>query len=294
MLKIRTISSYVNYQGGDAMKPDGSNLERSFAEGIGYLRRTSRAAIPSLVLLHGVGSNAASFTPLLNALPDHIDAIAWDAPGYGQSAPLDVATPSPRHYADALAKFLEALKLSSVALAGHSLGTLFAGSFARHYPDRVSALALLSPSLGGRVAPGAPLPPGVQSRIDDIVALGPKDFAKKRAPRLVGDPQARPEIVAAVEQAMGSVNLAGYIQAVHALGQGDLLTDAASIRAPAIVAVGTRDQITPPKNAHAVHAALANVAGIHEVPGAGHALPQEEPAVVARLLAHLIESPAHV
>ncbi len=276
------------------MKPDGSNLDCSFAEGIAYLRRRSRAAISSLVLLHGVGSNAASFAALMQALPDGIDAVAWDAPGYGQSAPLDVATPSPRHYADALAKFIDALKLSRVALAGHSLGTLFAASFARHYPDRVGALALLSPSLGSGVVPGAPLPPGVQSRIDDIVALGPEAFAQQRAPRLVGDPQARPEIVTAVEQAMAAVNPTGYVQAVHALGAGDLLTDAALIRAPALVAVGTRDQITPPKNAHAVHAALANAVGIHEVPGAGHALPQEEPAVVARLLAQLIESPAHV
>jgi pimeloyl-ACP methyl ester carboxylesterase len=276
------------------MSPDGSNLDRSFAEGIGYLRRPGSAPRYSLVLLHGIGSNADSFAAMLEALPQGINAIAWDAPGYGQSAPLDIAAPSPRHYADALAKFLDALKLPTVTLAGHSLGALFAGSFARHYPDRVSALALMSPALGYDVMPGAPLPDGVQSRIDEIVELGPEAFARKRASRLVGDPQARPEIVAAVEQAMGSVHPAGYIQAVRALGAGQLLADAAVIHVPSIVAVGTRDQITPPKNAHSLHAALANAVGIHEVPGAGHALPQEEPAVVAGILAQLVESPAHV
>jgi pimeloyl-ACP methyl ester carboxylesterase len=276
------------------MTSERSDLDRDFAEGIGYLRRTGRAAKYPLVLLHGIGSNAGSFTAMLEALPQAIDAIAWDAPGYGQSAPLDIAAPSPRHYADALAKFLDALKLSTVTLAGHSLGALFAGSFARHYPDRVNALALMSPALGYGVVPGAPLPDGVQSRIDEIVELGPKAFARKRASRLVGDPQARPEIVTAVEQAMGSVNPAGYIQAARALGAGQLLADAAAIRAPAIVAVGTRDQITPPKNAHSLYAALANAAGIHEVPGAGHALPQEEPAAVAGILAQMVGSPAHV
>jgi pimeloyl-ACP methyl ester carboxylesterase len=276
------------------MSPDGRNLDREFAEGIGYLRRPGRSAAAPLVLLHGIGSNAGSFAALLEALPQGIDTIAWDAPGYGQSAPLDIATPSPRHYADALAKFLDALKLPTVALAGHSLGALFAGSFARHYPERVSALALFSPALGYGIAPGAPLPPGVQSRIDEIVELGPRAFARKRAPRLVGDPQARPDIVAAVEQAMGSVNPPGYIQAIRALGAGQLLTDAASIHTPAIVAVGTRDLITPPDNAHSLYAALANAAGMHEVPGAGHALPQEEPVIVAQLLAQMVESPAHV
>ncbi len=280
--------------GDHAMNPEESNLDRNFADGIGYLRRSGRDSAPSLILLHGIGSNAGSFAAMLEALPEGIDAIAWDAPGYGQSVPLDIKAPSPRHYADALAKFLDALKLPTVALAGHSLGALFAGSFARHYPDRVRALALFSPALGYGVTPGAPLPPGVQSRVDEIVELGPKAFAKKRAARLVGDPQARPEVVAAVEQAMGSVNPAGYIQAVRALGAGQLLADAASIRMPAIVAVGTCDLITPPANAHSLYAALANAAGMHEVPGAGHALPQEEPAAVARLLAQMVGSPAHV
>ena len=284
----------MNKRSDDIVSPGGSYLDRAFAEGIEYLRRPGHAGTSPLVLLHGIGSNAGSFAAMLEALPPGIDALAWDAPGYGQSAPLDIAAPSPRHYAEALAKFLDALKLSTVALAGHSLGALFAGSFARHYPNRVSVLALISPALGYGVAPGAPLPDGVQSRIDEIVELGPDAFARKRASRLVGDPQARPEIVAAVEQAMGSVHPAGYIQAVRALGAGQLLADAAAIHAPAIVAVGARDQITPPKNAHAAYAALANAVGIHEVPGAGHALPQEEPVAVARILAQMVESPAHV
>lgn len=268
-------------------------IKRNVAAGIGYLRR-SGSADRKLMLLHGIGSNAGSFSSLLAALPETIDAIAWDAPGYGQSAALDNQMPSPRDYADALAKFLDELELPSVAIAGHSLGALFAGSFARHYPDRVSGLALISPALGYGVTPGEVLPDGVQSRIDEVRELGPEAFARKRAARLVGDPQARPDIVAAVQQAMGAVNPAGYVQAVYALGAGQLLSDAASIRTPSIVAVGTRDLITPPQNARSAHAALANAAGYHEVPGAGHALPQEEPAALANILVQVVASLAHV
>ena len=272
---------------------DTTRLTRGVAQGVGYLRRPGSTA-RKLVLLHGVGSNAGSFATLLASLPETIDAVAWDAPGYAQSAPLDVATPSPRDYADRLAKFLDALDFSSVALAGHSLGALFAASFARHYPDRVTALALISPALGYGVAPGGALPYGVQSRIDEIRELGPAAFAKKRAARLVGDPQARPEIVAAVQEAMGAVNPAGYVQAVHALGAGQLLLDAAMVTVPSIVAVGTLDQITPPKNARSAHAALANAVGYHEIPGAGHALPQEEPATLAHILAQTVANAIHV
>jgi pimeloyl-ACP methyl ester carboxylesterase len=273
--------------------PHGFELKSDHAGGVGFLRRRGSAEHP-LVLLHGIGSSADSFAALMAAMPLAVDAIAWDAPGYAKSASLAVAAPRPSHYAEALAKFLDALKLPRVVLAGHSLGALFAANFAAHYPDRVAGLALVSPALGYGVAPGAALPAGVQARIDEIVGLGPAAFAKKRAARLVGDPNARPEIVAAIEKAMASVHPAGYIQAVRALGAGQLLSDAASIVAPAIVAVGTLDQITPPNNARAAYSALANGAGFHEIAGAGHALPQEEPAALAQILTRIVESPAHV
>jgi pimeloyl-ACP methyl ester carboxylesterase len=270
-----------------------AGLSREFAGGIAFLCRAGDAADPTLVLLHGIGSNAASFAALAAAMPAAMNVIAWDAPGYGDSTPLAEPMPTPRAYADALAKFLDTINISRIALLGHSLGALFAGNFAAHYPDRVGALALISPALGYGVAPGGALPAGVQSRIDEINELGPAAFAKKRAARLVGDPSARPDIVAAVERAMAAVNPRGYVQAVHALGAGQLLADVKSIRIPVMVAVGTRDQITPPANAAELHAALSRSAGFHQIPGAGHALPQEEPVALAALLAQTAETMAH-
>jgi pimeloyl-ACP methyl ester carboxylesterase len=270
-----------------------AGLSREVAGGIAYLRRAGEAQAPTVLLLHGVGSNASSFAALATAMPASINVIAWDAPGYGDSTPLADAMPTPRAYADALAKFLDALELRRIALAGHSLGALFAGSFAVHYQDRVNALALISPALGYGIQPGGTLPAGVQSRIDEINELGPAAFAKKRAARLVGDPDARPDIVTAVERGMAAVHPRGYVQAVHALGAGQLLHDARSIGAPTMVAVGARDVITPPANASELHAALPRAVGFHQIANAGHALPQEEPAVLAALLARTAETMAH-
>lgn len=271
-----------------------AGLERGLTAGIGFLRRAGDAPGPTLVLLHGIGSNAASFAALAEALPASINVIAWDAPGYGDSAPIAVDMPTPRHYAEALEGFLDALGAPRIALAGHSLGALFAGSFAVHYPDRVSSLALLSPALGYGVEAGGNLPAGVQARIDEINELGPAEFARKRAARLVGDAKARPDIVAAVERAMASVHPRGYIQAVHALGAGRLLADAGLIGARTLVAVGARDQITPPANAGELYAALPHATGLHIIANAGHALPQEEPGALAELLARTVETMIHV
>ena len=260
------------------------------AAGIEYLRRPAVAPVCSVVLLHGIGSHAGSFIPLMAALPATFDVVAWNAPGYAASKPLDMASPAPRDYAAALTAFLDELGLARIVLVGHSLGTLFAASLAASNPARVAALALLSPALGYGIAPGTALPPKVQDRIDEIETLGPQAFAAKRAARLVYEPDRKPQVLSAVRDAMAAVNPSGYVQAVRALGAGDLLADAARIAAPTLVAVGAEDVVTPPANARSLYAALAKPTGYHEIPDAGHAVAQEAPVLVAQILTQLIEA----
>jgi len=269
-------------------------LERGLAGEVEVFRRRADKARVTFVLLHGVGSHALSFEPLMQALSPSIEAIAWNAPGYGESKPLAKASPTPRDYAAALAGVLDLLGMSRAVLVGHSLGSLFAASFAANYPARVSALALLSPALGYRVAAGEPLPPGVQQRIDELNALGPVAFSQKRAARLIGDPSTKPHVLAAVERAMAAVHPHGYAQAVRALGAGDMVADLATLSVPALVAVGSKDVITPPTNAEAARDAFKAKPRYHEVEGSGHALPQEEPAIVANFLTAFVEEDAHV
>jgi pimeloyl-ACP methyl ester carboxylesterase len=108
------------------------------AAGISFLRRQGSSQGLPMVLLHGIGSNARSFEPLMAALPPSLTIIAWNSPGYGTSAPLAAATPAPRDYAAALARLLDAFDLERVILVGHSLGALFAASLAAHEPARVA------------------------------------------------------------------------------------------------------------------------------------------------------------
>jgi pimeloyl-ACP methyl ester carboxylesterase len=267
-------------------------LETQSAAGIAYLRRpgTSRP----LVLLHGIGSDAESWAAMIDALDPAIDAIAWNAPGYGDSTALTESAPAPSHYAVRLARFLDAIGVDRVTLVGHSLGALFAGRFAVAYPERVAALALMSPALGYGIGADEALPAGVQGRIDDLARLGPAALATARAARLVHRPDAKPAILAGVRRAMGNVRMPGYAQAVRALGAGMLLADVAHIAAATLVAVGEEDVVTPPANAHAVHAALPRTQDLVLVPDAGHALPQEAPAVIAQLLGTLTREAGNV
>ncbi|HVV94538.1 MAG TPA: alpha/beta fold hydrolase [Hyphomicrobiales bacterium] len=272
-----------------------NGIVETTAAGLSY-RRAGGGADTPLVLLHGIGSNGGSFAALMAALGGERTAVAWDAPGYGRSEPLAKDWPDAGDYADALARLLDAIGIARCILAGHSLGTLIAARFARRWPERVAALALISPTLGYGGTPGAPLPAKVGARIEALDRLGPAAFAAERAPGLVGDPAARPDVVAAVERAMAAIRRPGYDQATRMLGSARLLADAAALGVPTAVVVGTLDRITPPPIAREVVAALPAAAAprLVEIPGAGHAVCQEMPDAVATVLGELAgQSPAH-
>jgi pimeloyl-ACP methyl ester carboxylesterase len=264
--------------------------------GISLLRAGAGTGRP-LVMLHGIGSNAQSFIPLMERFAGRRDVLAWDAPGYGTSAPLPEEWPRADDYANALLQLLQRLGLNEIDLLGHSLGALIAGRFAAIFPDRVKKLVLASPALGYATRPGAPLAPPAAGRLEGFLSEGAEEFARSRAPRLVfkRDDVA---LVASVTEAMSRVKLPGYRQASRMLSCADLLGDAASISSPTLVLVGAQDEITPPGKCRGMYDAFRAARGdlLHRfelVADAGHAVVQERPDEVAALVVeHLSDGEA--
>lgn len=263
---------------------------REIAAGLERLERPGDG--PVLVLLHGIGSQAASFTPLLSQLAPETRVIAWNAPGYGASEPLAEDWPEANDYAEALGPLFDALALERATVVGHSLGTLIGTAFAARHRDRVSRLVLASPALGHGVPRGGVLSPAAQARIDDFERMGPEAFAKARAARLVYRPEANPALLARVTQAMSSVTMPGYAQAARMLASGRLLDDIERLSVPTDVIVGAQDAVTPPDGARRAHDALPapHRGAFVLVPDAGHALYQQAPAAFAAVLAEHAET----
>ncbi|KZX96886.1 MULTISPECIES: alpha/beta fold hydrolase [unclassified Sulfitobacter] len=260
------------------------NWTAATSEGIEYLERPGAGAV--MVLLHGIGSNAASFTPLLAHLPENLRVIAWNAPGYGGSAPLARDWPQAQDYAAALSDFLDRLGIECCAMLGHSLGALMAASFAAGAANRVSHLTLAAPAIGHGVPPGEALSAPAQARIEALERLGAPAFAAERAARLLHLPEREPEALALVEGAMAQVSMPGYGQAARMLASGRLLDDAERLWVPTDVIVGAEDRITPPEGARRLHGVLRGRARgrFTELPGLGHALYQQRPARFAETL----------
>jgi len=250
---------------------------------IGY-RETG--AGPALVLLHGVGSGAASWAAQLDSFAARFRVIAWDAPGYGESAPLAPATPSAADYADALASFLDALGVATAIVVGHSLGALIAASFARRHPARVRALILGDPASGyGRLEPVARAAK-TRERLDLLDAHGPAGLAERRAAGLLS-PAAPAAAIAKVRSVMAAIRPDGYAQAVRMLGAADIFADLPPAR-PTLVVWGGADRVTTPESCRAVADAIAGAERV-ELPGLGHACYVEDPAAFESALRAFLE-----
>lgn len=99
----------------------------------------------TIVLLHGLASNAGFWRYNIPELSKHYRVIAVDLPGYGKSQ-KDYYSYSMSFYAEVLKNFFEALNLNKVILVGHSMGGQIAITFALKYTDRISKLILADPA----------------------------------------------------------------------------------------------------------------------------------------------------
>jgi pimeloyl-ACP methyl ester carboxylesterase len=225
------------------------------------------SALP-LVLLHGIGSGAASWVQQFEGLGASRRVLAWDAPGYGASTPVAAESPVAIDYANVLQQWLDALDIERCVLVGHSLGAIIAGAFAAAHSQRVAGLLLLSPAGGYGAALAEVRASKRDQRLAMLSELGPQGLAEKRSANMLSA-HANDEARAWVRWNMSRVIPHGYAQATHLLANADLAGDLVRFEGRINVAVGADDTITPLAACERI--ALAARTQLQVVPHAGHA-----------------------
>ena len=102
----------------------------------------------AIFYLHGVGGDRTSFDAQIGAGGPGFAHIAWDMPGYGDSAALPEMTFAA--LAEAALRLIDALHIERAHLVGHSMGGMIAQELVASHPDRVASLVLsaTSPAFG--------------------------------------------------------------------------------------------------------------------------------------------------
>ncbi len=240
---------------------------------------------PTVVFVHGAANDHGVWAWQSRYLAHHgRNVLAVDLPGHGRSAgPALASVEAIAEWSPAL---LDAAGADRAALAGHSLGALAALECAAAHPARVERIAL--------VGPAVPMPVSDDlldaARRDDHVAyelINGWSFSPAR--QLGGN--AVPGLwmtgnsLRLMERTAPGV-LATDLAACNAYANG--LSAAAAVRCPALVVIGTRDLMAPPKNARALIAALPD-ARVVELAASGHSLMAEEPDAVLDALRSFLE-----
>jgi pimeloyl-ACP methyl ester carboxylesterase len=221
---------------------------------------------PPLVLLHGIGSSGESFEGQLASLAGRFRVIAWNAPGYGGTAPA--RSPEAGEYADFARALVDALATGPVNLLGHSLGAIIAARFAVLHPDRVRRLVLANPAGGYGSAPPEVRARRLEERIRGMDELGPAGLAEARSKVLVG-PKAGAAVIDRVKAVHRKLDPEGYKQAGRLLASADIFADTGRIAAPTLVMCGDADVVTPEAECRKIAAAIGG-ARYRSLPGVGH------------------------
>jgi pimeloyl-ACP methyl ester carboxylesterase len=233
-------------------------------------------SLPTIAFVHGALNDHSVWTLLARWAAHHgFGVLALDLPGHMRSA--GPALTSVEAMADWLLAALDAAGVRRAALAGHSLGSLVALEAAARAPDRATRLLMFGTAV--------PMP------VTEALLAASRDAPHRAIDMVVtyslSTLAAKPSYPGPGVWLRGSAR--GLMRQVLAHGGDPLLfhTDFAAcneykggraaaerVRCPPHLILGAADQMTPPRNAREIGAALK--ASVHTVPG-GHFLMQECP-----------------
>jgi pimeloyl-ACP methyl ester carboxylesterase len=229
----------------------------------------------AVFLLHGVGGGKQAWPLNMPALAEAgYRVIAWDAPGYGGSPPVEPY--DVKHVAAALRQLVEHVGARRNILLGHSMGGMIAQEAYAHYPSLINGL-ILSATTAAFGKPGgewqkeflrarfAPLDAGrsmaslADELVDGLVAPNAADEARR-----------------AMTSVMAGIPEATYRLAVTAIAAFDQRANLENIRVPALVLAGELDKTAAPAVMERMAARIAG-AQYRQLPGVGHVANMERP-----------------
>lgn len=131
---------------------------------LAYIETGNANAQKTLVLIHGLASNAGYFRDLIPLVSKDFKVIVIDLPGYGKSEKGDFPY-GMKWYAEQVRGLIKSLDLKNVYLSGHSMGGQISITYALNWPEDLNELILLSP------AGVEPFLPGEGKWLSNVITL---------------------------------------------------------------------------------------------------------------------------
>jgi len=258
---------------------------RTFADGIAY---DDDGAGRTLLLFHAFPLSRTMWEEQTRALAGTCRLLRTDARGFGGSRPA-VGGLTMDDIADDGARLLDHLGIATAIVGGCSMGGYAAFAFVRRHPGRLAGLYLQDTKALADTDEGRANRKALAER---VLAEGAPAAADALLPRLVGETthRERKDLLARLRASVLATPPSAIAAALEGLGaREDSRPTLASIRVPTLVLVGEEDVLTPPAEAEAMAAGIAD-SRLVRVPRAGHLASLEEPDSVNVALADFVTS----
>jgi len=241
-------------------------------------------ALPAVVFIHGAEHDHCVWVLQTRYLAHHgRSVLAVDLPGHGRSE--GPALQSVEEMADWIAALLDAAGVEQAALVGHSMGSLIALECAARHPTRVRALALVGTAFPMRVsdellAATRDDEPLAQDMVNIWSHSAYAHYPSNPGPGfwVIG------ENLRLMQRQKPGVMHADFA-ACNAYANG--VAAAAAVQCPALLVLGKRDIMTPPRATKDLMAAMQGARKV-EIAGSGHALMAEKPDELLEALAGFV------
>jgi len=236
----------------------------------------------TFLALHYWAGSGREFDLLRLHLPEGSRLLAPDLPGFGaQAAPagFDYSVAS---YADWVANYVAEQQVDDYYLIGHSMSGKVALALAAQQPAGLRGLLLLSPS------PPTPEPISDDDRAASLAAYGKPEEAEKTFHKITNQPLPAEWHAQVVADNLRTTQAAwdGWLR--HG-SREDISALLPRVQVPCRLLVGSDDRAIPVAAQRRQTLPLLPAGSpLVVVPGAGHLLPLEAPAAVARELAALV------
>ncbi|MFI9642621.1 alpha/beta fold hydrolase [Micromonospora sp. NPDC051925] len=233
---------------------------------------------PCLVLGHSMGTSSDLWADAVPLLAPHFRVIIWDLPGHGASPVADGGF-TISDLSDAVVDQLEARGVSTFSYAGVSIGGTVGMDLALRHAERIDGVAVIS--AGANVdAPADWAERATLVRSQGTEALAAGSLQRWFAP---ATREHHGERAAAMVEALRRVDDRSYSWACEALAAYDVSADLPRIDGRVLALWGEHDQLAPERKSAELARGVPRGA-VQCVPGAAHAAPLEQPAIVSGLL----------
>jgi pimeloyl-ACP methyl ester carboxylesterase len=236
---------------------------------------SAREGRPVLVFLHGIGGGKQGFAPQLEAFAAWgYRALAWDMPGYGDSALI-----APYDFdglAQALWRMLDQAQVERAVLIGHSMGGMVAQQAWTQHPERIAGLVIAASSPAFGNASGDFQSQFVAQRLAPLDAgQTMADVAQALIPGMVA-PGYQGAGRALAQRCMAAVPPDTYRAALQALVRFDQRAALPTIDVPTLCLAAEHDRTAPPEVLRRMAEKIPG-AQFAVLPAAGHLLCFEQP-----------------